>query len=80
MIRLIMRGLVAVLLELTSIALIVALIALGLAAYITARFVGVKPVFSKRTSAGVKFANGLFATAIDMKRRANTREDTDVTP
>jgi hypothetical protein len=79
MLKLIFRGLVSVLLELATLAVLVALVAIGLSAYLTARFVGVKPPFSKRTSATLSFANGLLATAIDMKRRASAAEDTDVT-
>lgn len=71
MIKVIARGLATILLEIGTAAFTLALFAVILSAYITARVVGVSPK-SNRTAAFVKVSRDLLAMGIDMRRKASS--------
>lgn len=70
MIKVVARGLAAILLEIGTAAVTLALFAIILSAYITARVVGVTPK-SNRTAAFVKVGRDLLAMGIDARRKAS---------
>jgi uncharacterized membrane protein len=70
MLKIVTRGIAMILLEIGTAAFTLALFAVILSAYITARVVGVTPK-SNRTAAMVRVARDLLAMGIDAKRRAS---------
>jgi hypothetical protein len=70
MIRIVARGLAAILLEVATAAAFVTLTLVALSAYILARFVGINARTNK-TATAVKVVRDLLAMGIDAKRRAS---------
>ena len=68
MIRNVGRALAAVTLELATLCIVVAVVLLGLSAYLTARVIGVNKRFN-RTEAAMTVVRDAMALAVDAKRR-----------
>ena len=75
MIRIIMRGIAAILLEVATTAVIIAVALLALSAYLTARFVGVNTKLSRRTSIAMKLARDLMALGAQQKKQEPDASD-----
>jgi hypothetical protein len=70
MIRILARGLAAMLLEIATAAAFIALVMVALSAYLLARFVGIN-VRTNKTATAIKVARDLLAMGIETKRRAS---------
>jgi hypothetical protein len=69
MIRLLARGICAVLLDVASFAVFLALVCIGLSAYLTSRVVGVS--YGRRTEMAIKIVNQVMASGLTAKRNSD---------
>lgn len=69
MIRLLARTLAAILLEVATVTLLIAVILVVVSAYLTGRFVGIDPKISRRLGLAMKVGRDVLAMGVASRRR-----------